>query len=169
MSDYISIGKRIKCNDVNTEFKPYPNIDVKYGPYNSVESANNAIPQLERSIGLTVGIINNFIITEYWYSGGINNEHLVKKIPEQSNNGGGDTTIINNLPIKKASNLTLTIAELNRLYGEDTSPIIIDDTTNNKLIIKTDQNRYYILDAVKVGETPPENVRIVAANVISMK
>lgn len=164
----LAIAKRIKLQEVDDNFKPYPNIDYKYGPYSTIDSANRAIPKSERAVGLTVGIIQNHMITEYWYSGGIDDQYLVKKVTEQSN-GGTVTEIVNKFPVKKVSNLTLTVDDLNRLYASDEAPILIDDTTNNKLVIKTDNNRYYILDAVLIGDTPPSNIKIVSANVISMK
>lgn len=74
--NYIGITKPI-----NTVNGPFPNIDYKYGPYNSIQDALDAIPYNQRSIGLTVGIkeSNTGVIEEYWFNAGILSENLVYK------------------------------------------------------------------------------------------
>lgn len=58
-----------------------PNVDAKYGPYTSREEALRIIDSGLRAVGLTIGIINSQekIIDEYWFQGGILDEHLVIK------------------------------------------------------------------------------------------
>lgn len=55
------------------------NIDVLYGPYNSIEEACSVIIPTRRVVGRTVGIINNGSITEYWWKSGIEDSDLVQK------------------------------------------------------------------------------------------
>lgn len=57
----------------------YSNIDAKYGPYDNIEDALAAIPISLRKEGLTVGILVNHNIIEYWFNGGIQNENLIQK------------------------------------------------------------------------------------------
>lgn len=60
-----------------------PNNNVLYGPYDSIDTAYTKIhSQLEDAIpiGLTVGIIIDNVIKEYWFSGGTTIEHLIPKI-----------------------------------------------------------------------------------------
>jgi hypothetical protein len=56
-------------------------LDTKFGPFASVEEANNNIPIGIRHPGLTVGILegNPVQIVEYWYKSLIGNAGLIKK------------------------------------------------------------------------------------------
>jgi hypothetical protein len=59
-----------------------PNIDVKYGPYTSKQDVIDTLGEEGMDVitqGLTVGIIENKLIVEYWFQGGTDIEHLVKK------------------------------------------------------------------------------------------
>jgi hypothetical protein len=64
-------------------------IDNKYGPYNSVSAALAALPAFIRARGLTVGVIENNALKEYWFKEGTNNSDLVEKITSGSSGGGG--------------------------------------------------------------------------------
>lgn len=77
----ITIGQKIKSQATDNNGKLYPNIDDKYGPYSSTEEALTAIPKNSRAMGLTVGIIANGIITEYWFQGGVESANLIAKVP----------------------------------------------------------------------------------------
>lgn len=78
--DGIVIGKRIVNNATDEQFKSYPSIDAKYGPYESLEDALFTLVKPTRAVGLTVGIKkDNDTISEYWFYGGIEDEHLVIK------------------------------------------------------------------------------------------
>ena len=58
------------------------NLDYKYGPYTSLQEAYNALGPsgLDKlAIGLTVGILEDGVITEYWFKEGITLSNLVKK------------------------------------------------------------------------------------------
>lgn len=80
--DIIDIAQRINSNAVDKDFNPYPNIDYKYGPYNSIIEVIAKLNKSVRSIGLTVGVINDGIIEEYWFKSGIEDKNLVRKINE---------------------------------------------------------------------------------------
>lgn len=69
----ITIGQCIKNNAVDENFNPRPNIDDKYGPYNSISEALEAIPLKERSLGLTFGIKDSTSINEYWFKDSLTN------------------------------------------------------------------------------------------------
>lgn len=58
---------------------PHANIDVLYGPYNSVAEALETIPKVIRELGLTVGVIYNGSIIEYQWKSGIEDSDLVIK------------------------------------------------------------------------------------------
>lgn len=71
------------------------NLDYRYGPYESVQDALNHLPYFEtntgqpntiRGIGRTVLIIDRTgQQKEYWFKGGIKDEHLVPKVDFQNN------------------------------------------------------------------------------------
>lgn len=68
-----------QCIDVREKCA---NIDALYGPYESVQAANLAIPSGRRAIGRTVAIIEDGSAVEYWYKSGIADEDLVVKVME---------------------------------------------------------------------------------------
>ena len=84
----ISIGQPIVNNSVDDNYNPLPDIDAKYGPYSSVKEALETLTPELRSVGLTIGVKQNNSINEYWFNGGIDNEHLVIKQAS-----GGDTPV----------------------------------------------------------------------------
>lgn len=60
--------------------KKSSNIDYFYGPYISIEEANEQVPLSYREVGKTVGILTESgIINEYWYKEGIEDSNLVLK------------------------------------------------------------------------------------------
>lgn len=58
-------------------------VDYVYGPYTSIQEALNKIPLKARTIGITIGIIENSKIVEYWFKNGITDSDLILK---QNNN-----------------------------------------------------------------------------------
>lgn len=67
---------------------PHASVDVVYGPYNSVEEAKSATAPQNiggiqtpgyRSLGLTVGVVTNGSIKEYWWKDGLGDNDLVEK------------------------------------------------------------------------------------------
>lgn len=90
MAEYISVGKPINSDATNSEFKPLPNLDYKYGPYKSMEECLQALLPRQRSIGLTVGIIKDTGIQEYWFKKGIEDSNLIPKLVSSAGNQGID-------------------------------------------------------------------------------
>lgn len=75
-NEAVVVGMPIKVS------KRTPNIDFKYGPYLSKEYAHNILGENNMDViveGLTIGIIENDNIVEYWYQGGRAFENLVRK------------------------------------------------------------------------------------------
>lgn len=59
-----------------------PNVDLRYGPYESPHAAHEALTYDDVvTIGLTVGIIVEGTIVEYWYQGGTAEANLKPKSP----------------------------------------------------------------------------------------
>lgn len=55
-------------------------ISLDYGPYESREAAHTFLEENDKNqIGVTVGVIENNTIVEYWYQGGTTEQHLVEK------------------------------------------------------------------------------------------
>lgn len=53
--------------------------DFRYGPWTGVTQVNSNIPNAQRYLGLTVGILNGGVIHDYWYYSGITNSDLILK------------------------------------------------------------------------------------------
>lgn len=81
MSLNLTRGLEVKGN--------YSNIDYLYGPYNSPGQAKLKIPVSQRGKGLTVGVIVDGKVVEYWWQKGTSNEDLVVK-----NSSGEDNIIV---------------------------------------------------------------------------
>ena len=54
-------------------------LDARYGPFANVADANSSLAAGLRYIGLTVGILQNNEVIEYWYIGGITDVCLLIK------------------------------------------------------------------------------------------
>ena len=67
MADYIGISKSLAVVGIT----PKPEINYFYGPWESKNEALNNIPQSARTKGLTVGIIEDLEIVEYWFKNGV--------------------------------------------------------------------------------------------------
>ena len=59
------------------------NIDILYGPYNSIEEACTSVPKARRSLGRTLGIITEGSLEEYWWKSGIEDSDLEAKNKEE--------------------------------------------------------------------------------------
>lgn len=68
----------ILLND-NLDIAAVKPVDSRYGTYTSVLEANAAIPAIKRYRGLTVGVIAEGILSEYWYNNGIADSDLIIK------------------------------------------------------------------------------------------
>ena len=87
------IGKRLLLNEVDGNGDIYPNVDIRYGPYTSIEEAVQTLTENNwLTPFLTVGIIDKGNVKEYWVNA---NKELVDK---------STNTIINNI-ISKEQNV----------------------------------------------------------------
>ena len=62
---------------------PAANIDARYGPYESKQEVMDALGENGMDViaeGITVGIIENNEIVEYWFHEGTDIDHLIKKV-----------------------------------------------------------------------------------------
>ena len=90
----INISQPIVNNAVDENYDALPNIDAIYGPYPNLNGAITTIMASKRAKGLTVGIMTDNGIEEYWFKNGITNNHLVPK--NQGGSGGGHNLFITN-------------------------------------------------------------------------
>lgn len=58
---------------------PHANLDVLYGPYNSLAEAKATVVSVLREKGLTVGVFESGAVVEYWWKAGTTDAHLVLK------------------------------------------------------------------------------------------
>ena len=72
---YIGITKQF---NIVSEAKA--NVDAKYGTYDSIQEAIQSIVKESRALGLTVGIIENDVVKEYWWKTGTDDQDLILKI-----------------------------------------------------------------------------------------
>lgn len=63
---------------------PVPNIDINYGPYDSVDAAFETLTSYGAiAKGLTVGVNTESGIQEYWFKNGVTKNDLVEKLADQ--------------------------------------------------------------------------------------
>jgi hypothetical protein len=120
---------------------PYANVDSRYGPWSSINDANNNININVRRIGLTVGVSAVGVgVTEYWYKNGIQNTDLILKTA----GGGGGGTI--ELPLSANWNSVYSNVNANSAFWggfnsyTTTFPI---STVNGALILNTSANNVF--------------------------
>ena len=124
----IQLGRNIVVNE------PCPDIDFRYGPYSSVAEAENWIDRHLRAIGLTVGIIEDGEVVEYWFKS--DTTHLVKKINDSEdlyspNESIPDDAISETVSASKSSLQGQTISQiLDKILFKD-SPAYINDNAGN--------------------------------------
>jgi hypothetical protein len=68
----------IPINDNIYSYTP-KHLDARYGPYDTVSQALEMVPDHYRVRGLTVGIIIEGNIIEYWFMDGVGDANLIKK------------------------------------------------------------------------------------------
>lgn len=157
----IGIGQPLLNNAVDESYNNLPNVDAKYGPYANIDAANAAINKTSRAIGLTVGIITDSTIAEYWYESGIEDENLVLK---GSNNTSTDVevNVISNL--SSEDNGTL-----NELYGDSKIGTWVINAANGLSYMKFDNNRWIKFVGVILGDVVVEQPRILRVNYTTNK
>lgn len=79
MASTINLGGLFSPQATTSDFKPYPQIDKRYGPYTSTSEVLTSLPKENRCIGLTIGVVSASSIEEYWFKDGIEDSNLVKK------------------------------------------------------------------------------------------
>ena len=91
----VTISDIVNFTGNDSEFNPYPQMDERYGPYDSVSAALTALTTSKRCVGLTIGIKSGNSITEYWFKDGVSDSNLVEKADSTYQNyksNSGDKT-----------------------------------------------------------------------------
>lgn len=84
------IGKRLLLNEIDSNGDIYPNVDIRYGPYTSIEEAVQTLTENNwLTPFLTVGVIDKGNVKEYWVNA---NKELIDK---------STNTIVNNIISKE--------------------------------------------------------------------
>jgi hypothetical protein len=89
--DYIGLAKPVNPVDLTQEYVEQASFDYRYGPYATLAAACTALPvdgsvvdyddgvRGRRTLGLTVGIIQDGKIFEYWWKEGLGDANLISK------------------------------------------------------------------------------------------
>lgn len=92
----------------------YSNIDFLYGPYTSLEQACQKVDQRVRKVGLTVGIVEQGSVVEYWWRDTTDDNSLILKNPSKDKvdalEGRVDT-------LEQGFDQTFTLEEKEKLAG----------------------------------------------------
>lgn len=91
----VTISDIVNFTGNDSGFNPYPQMDERYGPYDSVSAALTALTTSKRCVGLTIGVKSDNSITEYWFKDGILDSNLVEKADSTYQNyksNSGDKT-----------------------------------------------------------------------------
>lgn len=95
---YIGITKQL-----NIVSGARANIDAKYGTYKSIQEAIQSIVKESRALGLTVGIIENDVVKEYWWKTGTDDKDLILKIDKAAytkiSELDNDANFVNNIDL----------------------------------------------------------------------
>lgn len=180
-----NISTQIELNAKNGV--KYASIDAKYGPYNlttgsdldvySISDLHEYLVEMNYACaGLTVGVIENDTLKEYWYKEVEGTLQLVEKIPTELPNGGSEGQVLT----KKADGgvewtshreLPETVGtqgqvlkidgEGNPAWSDDSLPMITADDADKVLQVKNGKATWEALPEVEgaVTELPeiPEN------------
>lgn len=151
MADYIGISKPLAVVRVT----PKPEINYFYGPWENINEALNNIPQLARVRGLTVGIIEDSEIVEYWFKNGVDlvlksvdpkliyttseiqqiindleNTYVQKEIGKELI-PSTSLTKLNQLPTKESNDNTYVAKEVGKSLIEDSKIVKLDSLPNS--------------------------------------
>lgn len=95
---------------------PAADVDIRYGTYNSVAEAKSSVILALREKGLTVGVIDNGKVIEYWWRDGVTDNDLIPKAPE-FNDSDSINAFLSEFAVDSEENLPLPIdAEQGYLY-----------------------------------------------------
>lgn len=154
----INISQPIVNNTVDENYDALPNIDAIYGPYPNLNAAITAIMAFKRAKGLTVGIMTDTGIEEYWFKNGITNAHLVPK-----NQGGGHNLFVTN-------NVTEdTNTNLQALFPTAQVKDVIVDATLGGVYICYQANKWVKLNGTILTDAAPAVTEIREVRMLSMK
>ena len=142
MADYIGISKSLTIVGIT----PKPEINYFYGPWESKNEALNNIPQSARTKGLTVGIIEDSEIVEYWFKNGV---ELVLKLVDPK-------------LVYTTNEIQQIINDLENTYVQkEIGKVLIPSTSLaklNQLPTKESNDNTYV--AKEVGKSLIENTKI---------
>lgn len=118
MIEGISIGQGILNNAVDSQYRPLPDIDAKYGPYDSLAQALEVLTPELRVIGLTVGVrMSDKKLVEYWFNGGIADENLIVK--QEAGAKPVQTVYVQDDPPANTKGLWIDTSKTGRAIEED--------------------------------------------------
>lgn len=118
MIEGISIGQGILNNAVDSQYRPLPDIDAKYGPYDSLAQALEVLTPELRVIGLTIGVrMSDKKLVEYWFNGGIADENLIVK--QESGAEPVQTVYVQDDPPANTKGLWIDTSKTGRAIEED--------------------------------------------------
>lgn len=159
--DGINISQPIVNNAVDENYDALPNIDAIYGPYPNLNAAITTIMASKRAKGLTVGIMTDTGIEEYWFKNGITNAHLVPK--NQGGSGGGHNLFVTN-------NVTEdTNTNLQALFPTAQVKDVIVDATLGRVYICYQANKWVKLNGTILTDVAPAVTEIREVRMLSMK
>lgn len=141
MGKSINISKQLDVRSVCA------NIDVLYGPYDSITEACEAIPIGRRAIGRTVGVVDNGNILEYWWKSGIEDDDLVQKVEQLT------------LSLTLVGDSTFTKAEGESIFGQ----FMVDGGAGVKKAVLyqvIDGNEIFVQEYSNIGKRSPYTFEI---------
>lgn len=157
----INISQPIVNNAVGENYDALPNIDAIYGPYPDLNTAKTSIMASKRCKGLTVGILTDNGIEEYWFKNGITNNSLVPK--NQGGSGSGHNLFVTN-------NVTEDInTNLQALFPTAQVKDIIVDATLGGVYLCYQANKWIKLNGTVLTDAAPVVTEIREVRMLSMK
>lgn len=118
MIEGISIGQGILNNAVDSQYRPLPDIDAKYGPYDSLAQALEVLTPELRVIGLTIGVrMSDKKLVEYWFNGGTADENLIVK--QEAGAEPVQTVYVQDDPPANTKGLWIDTSKTGRAIEED--------------------------------------------------
>ena len=174
----LRIGEIINFTGTDDDFNPYPQMDNRYGPYNSVSAALSALTSSKRCIGLTIGVKSNNSITEYWFKDGISDSNLVEKSDDtyqryKSNNGSKTKDNFYAALTKIVDTSTYVVLHSNAdnvkvevtISDGESAEIGSSSTTISSSTTSPSQLAYLQIDAKDLDVSLPEESRTVNVNI----
>lgn len=92
----------------------YSDIDFLYGPYTTLQAACKRVVEAVRQKGLTVGIVEENSVVEYWWRDGITDSDLILKNPSKEKVDALEGRVDN---LEQGFDQTFTLEEKEKLTG----------------------------------------------------